>query len=124
MAKRIGVLEADQAQSEKPRFFEKKSIVQHWVRRAEARWIVKGRIVQKLKTRARAITEEIRGFFDGPLGVGNLLPFSRSRNPLLPPGSLHYEVPHAGDRGLFARHRRKRIRVSGRNLFAQQKLAC
>jgi hypothetical protein len=115
MAKKIGVLEADQSPLESPRSHEKKSVVNGWIRRAEAVWIVKNRIAQKLKTVAARTRMLISLFYDGPLGCGNLLPFGdRRANPLIPPHAMHYEMPHAGDRGTFARHRRKRIRVSGR----------
>jgi len=114
MAKRIGVLEPQQSAAECPRFFEKKSIVHGWIRRAEAVWIVKNRIAQKLKTvtaRTGDLIRSISTYFDGPLGRGNLLPFAKKPDPT---HKLHYETPMAGDRGIFARHRRKRIRVSGR----------
>lgn len=61
---------------------------------------------------ARRIKEVIVGLFDGPLGVGNLLPFAKAHNY---GDKLHYEIPMAGDRGVFARHRRKLIRVSARS---------
>lgn len=41
------------------------------------------------------IVREAR-FWEGPLGVGNALPFARQTD-----GSrLHYEIPHAGDKGI------------------------
>lgn len=52
------------------------------------------------------------------IGRSNILPFTRGSNPLLAPDKFHYEIPRAGDRGIFARHRRRRIRVSGRSQFA------
>jgi hypothetical protein len=62
-------------------------------------------------------------FWDGPLGTGNLLPFGdRRSNPLIPPSKTHYEVPMAGDRTTFARHRRHLIHVSSRSLFRVQAL--
>lgn len=69
-----------------------------------------------------------RSSFEGPIGIGNLLPFS-------PPTDAtkkhHYEIPLAGDRNLLRRHGLRRragkekllthvIHVSGRNLFAKQ----
>lgn len=77
---------------------------------------------------------EVRvGFFDGPLGVGNLLPFAKPRSD---GAKLHYEIPMAGDRSLLHRHglyhRRdeygvmqvlgREISVSSRSLFSQQVL--
>jgi hypothetical protein len=61
-------------------------------------------------------------FIDGPVGVGNLAPFSRPQNPLMQPEKLHYPVPHANDLGQ-RRHSRKRIRVSARNIFANRSAA-
>jgi hypothetical protein len=71
-------------------------------------------LIQLLRSAVELAGRMARTFWDGPLGVGNLVPFSRSRNPLLAPDKLHYETPKAGDRGCFARHRRKLLRVSGR----------
>jgi len=53
------------------------------------------------------------------IGLSNLIPFGRSQNPMLAPQRLHYEVPMAGDRTCYARHHRRRIRVSTRSLFSQ-----
>jgi hypothetical protein len=58
--------------------------------------------------------------WDGPLGIGNLLPFARTKNL---GEKLHYEIPHAGDRSIFARHHRPLIHVSSRNLFSTQYLS-
>ncbi len=53
--------------------------------------------------------------WDGPLGIGNLLPFGdRRSNPLIPPDKTNYATPMAGDGTTFARHQRKLIRVSSR----------
>ena len=65
----------------------------------------------------RLTREESIGFWDGPLGVGNLLPFARLHNY---GEKLHYEVPRAGDRSCFARHHRRPIHASSRNLFSKQ----
>ena len=56
---------------------------------------------------------------DGPLGRGNLIPFVK---PHTSGDKLHYECPMAGDRGIFARHHRRFIRVSSRSLFNFQVL--
>jgi hypothetical protein len=45
---------------------------------------------------------------------------ARVLNPLVAPEKLPYEIPHAGDRSIFARHHRSLIRVSSRNLFNGQ----
>ena len=47
--------------------------------------------------------------------IASLLP-GRTYDPMMQPPSLNYEIPHAGDRGIFARHRRKFIRVSARKI--------
>jgi hypothetical protein len=65
----------------------------------------------------RLEAEKVIGFWDGPLGIGNLLPFARPHNY---GEKLHYEIPHAGDRSCFARHRPRHVRVSSRNLFGKQ----
>jgi hypothetical protein len=56
-------------------------------------------------------------FWDGLLGTGNVLPFAKPNNY---GDKLHYEVPMAGDRTTFARHRRHLLHPSSRNLFARQ----
>jgi hypothetical protein len=56
------------------------------------------------------------------VGLSALIPFARVLNPMLAPQKLHYEIPHAGDRGCFARHHRRFIRVSSRSLFRHQVL--
>jgi len=48
---------------------------------------------------------------------------ARVLNPLVAPDKLPYEIPHAGDRSIFARHHRSLIRVSSRNLFNGQILS-
>ncbi len=57
--------------------------------------------------------------WDGPVGVGNLLPFSKLRSS---GDKLHYEMPMAGDRSVFARHRRKLLHPSSRSYFSRQAL--
>jgi hypothetical protein len=39
-----------------------------------------------------------QGYWDGWLGSGNILPFSRILNPLRQPSHLHYEIPASGAR--------------------------
>ncbi|HEX3941602.1 MAG TPA: hypothetical protein VHX11_08990 [Acidobacteriaceae bacterium] len=58
------------------------------------------------------VTSVAKQLWDGVLGVGNLLPFSKEKST---GDRLHYEMPHAGDRTTFARHRRKRLSISPRN---------
>lgn len=66
------------------------------------------------------VVQIAKQLWDGPLGVGNLLPFSKATNPMLAPQKLHYATPMAGDRTCFARHRRHLIQVSGRSLWSVQ----
>jgi hypothetical protein len=56
------------------------------------------------------------------VGLRALVPFARVLNPIVAPDKLPYEIPHAGDRTLFARHHRSLIRVSSRSLFNVQVL--
>ncbi len=65
----------------------------------------------------KAVKEALQRLWDGPLGVGNLFPFSK---PHCYGDKLHYETPMAGDRSIFARHHRKYIHVSSRSLFNHQ----
>lgn len=39
---------------------------------------------------------EILATFDGPMGVGNLLPFAKRQNKLRAPAKLHYSIPACG----------------------------
>jgi hypothetical protein len=118
--KHIGVLEADEAPSNSPRYFEKKSIVHGWVRRAEAVWIKPGHLVQKLEARVRTaavlIVQKIC-WTDGPIGRGNLIPFGTTDNQGDP---LHYETPPAGYHYWHRRFERKGTRVSSRKFFNSQ----
>ncbi|MBV9181380.1 MAG: hypothetical protein JO356_08705 [Acidobacteria bacterium] len=102
MAKRVGVLEADQPLTSVPRTFVKKSVARLLVRRLEARPIA-SHLIQMLRIEARQAMREIRAWWDGILGTGNALPFSA---PTDPSKHYHYEIPMAGDRGLW-RHQRK-----------------
>jgi hypothetical protein len=142
MAKgRVGVLEANQT-SELDYFGEPLCVAQHSCGRAIAEYMIATgdsrrigkRLIQMIHGTALAAIKEAKlvrdlarvkaevaiMFWDGPLGIGQLIPFSRASNPLVAPDKLHYEMPHAGDRGTFARHRRHLIVVSARNLFARQ----
>jgi hypothetical protein len=76
-------------------------------------FVENGKIFIFFKTAVIAIAENV---WDGPIGVGNLLPFSKAHNY---GDKLHYEMPMAGDRTAYARHRRKEIHVSSRVLFSQ-----
>jgi len=143
MAKgRVGVLEAHEApNSVAPQTFCGRAIAERLVAAGDARPIGK-RLVQMVRAKARdaiqqakaardamaVMIEQMRTFvyFDGPIGVGNLLPFARLKNL---GEKLHYEMPRAGDRGMRrfglyynrkAQLRTHMIRVSSRSLFSHQ----
>lgn len=104
--KPVGVLGVHQLWSEPPYHHVKREAAETGCRTRKYRR-VNNRLVQEL---AAPIT-------DGPLGVGNALPFSRVANPLLAPNKLHYETPHAGDGTWRDGYRPKPwtpIQVSGR----------
>ena len=64
------------------RFQLKRNLAERRVSRGGFRW------------KDRFTIEEIRlKLVDGPLGVGNALPFSRVQNKLLKPERLHYQIP-------------------------------
>jgi len=109
MAKRIGVLEAFEPQTAEPRSFVKKNVANYLVRKLLAVRIPGRNLIQKLPAVADHVYQQVKSYWDGPLGVGNALPFSRQSDG----GRLHYEMPHAGDVGLW-RHYKKFIRVSAR----------
>ena len=64
----------------------------------------------------KAIVNAAKNIWNGPLGIGNLLPFSRLKNR---GDKLHYETPMAGDKTAFARSRTREIHVSTRAMFSQ-----
>src|SRR6059036_1358938 len=101
MAKnRVGVLEVHEApKSSEPNTFCGQKIAQYLVDQGNARRLGK-RLVQMLYGRAaeavrlaklardlaeKAQNEVRRWFWDGPFGIGNLLPFFKVQNPLMRP---------------------------------------
>ena len=151
MAKgRVGVLEAHEApDSSAPQIHCGRAIAERLIASRRARRLGK-RLIQMVRLKAcEAIREAkaardaalaqiaviertqnfVKALFEGPTGIGNLIPFSR-----LPNGDkLHYEMPRAGDLGMRRYnlyHRRDRdgavrihsreIHVSTRNLFVRQ----
>ncbi len=64
----------------------------------------------------KSIVTSAKRAWDGPLGIGNLIPFARLKNE---GDKLHYETPMAGDKTAFARSRRREISVSHRALFSR-----
>lgn len=78
-------------------------------------FIENGRIFLFFKSLVAVVAE--RGW-DGPLGRGLLIPFSKSRNY---GDKLHYEAAMAGDGSWLRGYTpRSHIYVSGRSLFSQQ----
>lgn len=68
----------------------------------------------------KKFTEALKPLFDGPLGVGNLLPFSKPR---CYGDKLHYETAMAGDGNWIDGYTpRRQIHVSSRSLFSNQVL--
>ena len=59
----------------------------------------------------QVVAEKAKRLSDGFLGTGNALPFSKPTTG----DPLHYEIPHAGDRSILARHHRRTLYVSPRN---------
>lgn len=123
MAKRIGVLERDERLDRRPRRFVDSETSQLMIRRKIAHAVTASLIQLSINVAPGQERMTLRGFTDGELGVGNALPFFKVQNPLLQPTKLHYEIPHANDRGIYARHHRKFIRVSARSRHSQQFIA-
>lgn len=118
MAKRcVGVLGADQPENATPHVFVSKNHASTLIRRLEA-VPLREKLIKLVKVVSHQAMKFARALWDGPLGVGNALPFSRQTDGSL----LHYEMPHAGDRGLWKSYRKK-IQVSARSRFSHQSLA-
>jgi len=93
---------------EKPAEVRLRSEVREFKKLKVGRFVENGTLFLFFRVR----TKRVERVWDGPLGTGNLVPFAKEHNY---GDKLHYEMPHAGDRGVFARHRRKMIRVSARS---------
>jgi len=65
---------------------------------------------------SKKYTEAMKPLCDGPLGIGNVLPFAK---PNSTGDKLHYEIPMAGDRSIFRRHYRKLLHPSSRGIFSR-----
>jgi hypothetical protein len=132
MAKgRVAVLEAHAPQKiSAAKAFCGTGIAEIMVKQCEARRIGK-RLIQMVRGEAKAAIKQAKAvrdsalrevektkhiLFDGPMGVGNLLPFAKPR---CDGSKLHYELPPAGDRTPYQRSRRKFIKVSSRSIFSQ-----
>ena len=97
MAKRIGVLEVDDHLSAEPRKHVSKNVANYLCRKLLAVRVAPMLIRMLRAQAARLFSELTIGFWDGPLGVGNVLPFAKQSDGK----PLHYEIPALGD------HRRR-----------------
>jgi len=61
---------------------------------------VSAHLIQKVAIREVPSEESMRGWFDGFLGTGNLLPFAKSQSKLRAPDSINYPIPAACDHRL------------------------
>ena len=60
-------------------------------------WKTTKDIFRKLKlATAGQSTQAVNTFWDGPFGIGNILPFAKTQNQLMSPERLHYEIPACG----------------------------
>jgi len=91
---------------ERPAQVHIRAEVREFKRRSLGKFIENGKVFLFFKQAPKIL-------HDGPLGIGNALPFSRRTD-----GSLfHYEIPQAGDAGPLRRHglRRKNLVAAGHN---------
>ena len=113
---------------EKPAEVRLRSEVRQWKKLKLGKFVENGKYFLFFK----ALMVKMARYWDGPLGVGNALPFSKLHNY---GDKLHYETPMAGDRTSYQRARMHRaeegeksllvtrtIHVSGKNLFNVQQL--
>jgi hypothetical protein len=123
--RRVGVLEAHEApESAAPQTHCGAGIAEYLISKNYALKIGK-RLIQMVKLTAERAIELAKAAREAAikkwelqqLGIGfsNLIPFSR---PTDPGQHFHYEIPHAGDVGIW-RHQRKKIRVSARSRTSQ-----
>jgi hypothetical protein len=106
----------------------KRSEVRELKKQKIGKFIENGRLFLFFK----ALVKKAQRFFDGPLGVGNAMPFSRRTDP---GQHFHYEIPRANDRGIrrwgfrsAASERNEKLltrtlRVSARSRHSQQFIA-
>lgn len=79
--------------SEKPAELRTRAEVRAWKKQKLGKFVEHGRYFLFFKT----LMVKLARFWDGPLGVGNLLPFAKAHNY---GDKLHYEMPMANDIGL------------------------
>lgn len=78
---------------EKPAELRTRAEVRAWKKQKLGKFVEHGRYFLFFKT----LMVKLARFWDGPLGVGNVLPFAKAHNY---GDKLHYEIPMAGDVGL------------------------
>lgn len=100
---------------ERPAKFEMRSRL-HELKKAKLGKFVDNGKVFLFEKSIVVVQEKLNRGWDGPLGVGNLLPFAKAHNY---GDKLHYEMPMAGDKTAFARSRRKELHPSSRAIFNQ-----
>ena len=117
MAFKVGVLEPNQLETDIPVRKVNRSVAKYLLRKQYAYRISKFLI--KMRDQVEEITHQIISWFtDGPLGVGNLLPFSKEKNY---GDKLHYETAMAGDGNWVNGYSpRSEIQVSSRKFFNKQ----
>ena len=81
---------------EKPAEVRTRAEVREFKAQKLGKFIENGRLFLFFKIMA----QKAKQLWDGPFGVGNLLPFYKSQNPLMAPQKLHYEIPKANDLGI------------------------
>lgn len=52
----------------------------------------------------QTIKEALATYVDGPMGIGNLLPWAKVQNPNMAPEHLHYRIPAVADRAAHFGH--------------------
>jgi hypothetical protein len=118
MAKRIGVLEADAPLTAEPCDFVSKNVARYLVRHLLARRIGP-MVIQMVKVAVAVAKQAISQFWDGPLGIGNLVPFAKPNNY---GDKLHYEMPMANDIGLRRHGLYRRISEDGKSELLRHKI--
>jgi hypothetical protein len=100
---------------EKPAEVRTRAEVREWKKQKLGKFVGNGKFFLFFKS----LMVKLAQFWDGPLGVGNAIPFAKAHNY---GDKLHYEMPMAGDvglrrHGLYRRGKKllsHKLRVSGR----------
>ena len=100
---KIGVLaENANPRTDRPTEFVSKNAAAAFCRRA-THVRISPRLIQKLVLRKFSEVKGAHAFFDGYLGTGNVLPFSRVQSKLRAPDSINYPIPAIGAHGRLLR---------------------